>query len=145
MEVLMSQFSKKDRELLLANPYVRSVTESQVLFSPEFKLKAIELHAEGLRPSDIFQKLGIGPNLFRGEYPKKTIHRWEMIYREHGEDGLVNERRGKQATGRPKKSSKSPVGEAALLARIAYLEEEIDFLKKVRALEEKYANGKGSR
>jgi hypothetical protein len=63
--------------------YTTSVTESQVLFSLEFKLKAIELHGEGLRPSDIFQKLGIGPNLFRNEYSKKTIHRWEMIYREH--------------------------------------------------------------
>jgi hypothetical protein len=49
----------------------------------------------------------------------------------------VNERRGKHARARPKKSSKPPVGGAALLARIAYLEEEIDFLKKVRALEEK--------
>ncbi len=40
----------------------------------------------------------------------------------------MNERREKHARGRPKKSSKPPVGEAALLAGIAYLEEEIDFL-----------------
>ena len=58
----------------------------------------------------------------------------------HGKEGLEQERRGKGATGRPKKEELKD--EKALLARIAYLEEENDFLKKLRALAEKPENKK---
>lgn len=141
----MPRFTEKDKQLFTASPHVIKVTDSHVHFKAEFKLKAIKLHANGLPPSEVFLKLGIDPRLFAENYPKKTIYRWEQIFEAEGEEGLRNEKRGKSSKGRPKKSTKSPQGEAALFERIAYLEEEVEFLKKLRALEEQYAKKKNTR
>jgi transposase len=137
----MSKFTEKDRKLLLSNRFVKSVSSSQVLFTPEFKLKALKMHAEGLSPSNIFLKLGIDPNLFLIEYPKKCLSRWSKIVEKSGEVAIKEERRGKGG-GRPKKSKL--VGEKELRAKIAILEAEVDFLKKLRALGDKSESKKGS-
>lgn len=132
-------FSDKDRRSLESHPLIESVGPNQVQFSAKFKLKALKLHADGLGPIDIFIKLGVDPNLFLKDYPKKCISRWKKIVATHGEDGLAQERRGKGSTGRPKKEEFKD--EKALRARIAILEAEVDFLKKIRALANK-ANDK---
>lgn len=131
----MSDFSEKDRRSLESNPLVKSVGANQVQFTSKFKLKALQLHAEGLRPGDVFLKLGVDPNFFLKGYPKKCLARWKKIVADFGEKGLEVERRGKGSTGRPKKAA--PKGEKALLERIAVLEAHVDFLKKLRALAEK--------
>ena len=136
-------FSDKDRRSLESNPLVQSVGPNQVQFTAKFKLKALKLHAEGLRPSNIFLKLGVDPNLFLKDYPKKCLGRWKKIVETHGEKGLEQERRGKGATGRPKKSVLKT--EKALLERIAILEAQVDFLKKLRALDEVPESKKRSR
>ena len=130
----MPKFSDKDRRLLEENPFVQSVGSNQVQFTAKFKLKALRLHKKGLRPSDIFLSLGIDPNLFLSEYPKKCLGRWKKIFESLGEDGFKEERRGKGASGRPKKEALKD--EKALRARIAILEAEVDFLKKIKALAE---------
>lgn len=136
----MPDFSEKDRRSLESNPLVQSVGLSQVQFTSKFKLKALKLHSDGLKPSDIFLKLGVDPNLFLKDYPKKCLNRWKKIMDTHGKEGLEQERRGKGAKGRPKKAELKD--EKALFARIAYLEAENDFLKKLRALAEKPENKK---
>lgn len=138
----MLNLSESDRKSLLANRYVHAVTATQVQFTSEFKVKAIKLHENGLGPQDVFLKLGVDPLIFLPGYPKKCIFRWKKILSKEGEKGLKEEQRGKSSTGRPKKSANS---EKSLLERIAFLEAENDFLKKLRALEEKYADKKGSR
>jgi len=131
----MSDFSEKDRRSLESNPLVKSVGLNKVQFTANFKLKALRLHQDGIRPSDVFLKLGVDPNLFLKDYPKKCLARWKKIVEIHGENGLKEERRGKGATGRPKRTT--PKGEKALLEKIAVLEAQVDFLKKLRALAEK--------
>lgn len=139
----MPIFSSRDRNSLESNPLIESVTESQIRFSPKFKLKALKLHKEKFRPGDIFLKLGVDPNLFLTDYPKKCLSRWKKIYEAYGEEGLREERRGKGATGRPK--GEVLKDEKALRAKIAILEAEIDFLKKLKALDEKAEKKKNSR
>lgn len=139
----MPHFSEKDRRILESNPLVKSVGENQVQFTFKFKIQALKLHKDGLRPVDIFLKLGVDPNLFLPDYPKKSLARWKKIVETSGEDGLREERRGKGATGRPKQSE--PRGEKALLEKIAVLEAQVDFLKKLRALAEKPERKKRTR
>ncbi len=134
----MSHFSDKGRRSLESSSWIKSVGANQVQFTAQFKLKALELQSEGLGPADIFLKLGIDPNLFLKNYPKKCLYRWRKIVEAHGPQGLEQERRGTGSTGRPKKEK--PKGERALLERIAFLEEQVDFLKKLRALAEKPKN-----
>lgn len=140
----MSKFSEKERKFLESNPYVQKVTSSQVLFTPGFKIKAVELSLEGVSPHDIFNRLGVDSTLFLPDFPKKSVSRWRKIYDSLGAEGLREERRGKSSTGRPKRSF-DPSDPASLLERIAYLEAENYILKKLEALAAKHEKKKGSK
>lgn len=135
----MGKFSNEDRKRLLSSPYVEKVTTSQVVFTSKFKTLAIKKHFEGFSPSEIFNSLGIDSSLFLPDFPKKSIARWKVIFFEEGVEGLEKERRGKGSTGRPKKQQF-----ASLEEEVAYLREENDFLKKLRALAEEYRKKNGS-
>jgi transposase-like protein len=140
----MSKFPEKVRKILESSPFVQKVTGSQVLFTSEFKIKAVELNLEGASPQDIFNRLGIDTALFLPDFPKKSVSRWRKIYETLGEEGLKEERRGRGSTGRPKRSF-DPSNPASLLERIAYLEAENYILKKLEALAAKHEKKKGSK
>lgn len=130
--------SDKDRKDLEKNPNVLRVTQSNVAYTPEFKAKALKLHQEGIRPSKIFTDAGINLSLFSDTYAKKCLQRWRKMSSLVG--GLKKDRRGSKATGRPKGLRFKSAEE-----EIAYLRAENDFLKKLQALEARYANKKSSR
>lgn len=129
----MEKFSEAVRKSLLANKYVLKVTGSHVSFTASFKIKAVEMNLEGQSPAEIFRHLGVDPINFLPDYPKKSISRWKKIYQEEGKDALKEEQRGKGATGRPRKKY-DPNDIDSVMARLAYLEAENDFLKKLHAL-----------
>jgi hypothetical protein len=134
----MGSFTPKDRKDLESNPNVLKVTNSNVAYTPGFKAKALKLRQEGKTPSEIFRDAGINLSLFGEDYAKKCLMRWNKM--SEAEGGLKTERRGAKATGRPKGLKFKSADE-----EIAYLRAENDFLKKLRALEAKYANKKSSR
>lgn len=140
----MSKFSEKERKILETNSYVQKVTETQVLFTAQFKIKAVELNLEGISPQEIFIRMGIDTALFLPDFPKKSVSRWRRIYEKLGAEGLEKERRGKGSTGRPKRSF-DPSDPASLLERIAYLEAENYILKKLEALAIKHEKKKSSK
>jgi hypothetical protein len=129
----MEKLSNADKKTLLSSKYVSKITESQVTFTPSFKIKAVEMNLEGKSPDEIFLALGIDPIFFRPKYPKKAIHRWKKIYLDKGKEALKDENRGTNSTGRPKKKYDSKDMDS-VMARLAYLEAENDFLKKLHAL-----------
>jgi transposase-like protein len=129
----LEKFSESERKVLLANKYVSKITGSHVVFTSSFKIKAVEMNVEGHSPSDIFLRLGIDPAFFLPDYPKKSVSRWRKIYLEEGKEALEQEQRGKKAKGRPKKTY-DPNDMDSVRARLAYLEAENDFLKKLHAL-----------
>jgi hypothetical protein len=64
------------------------------------------------------------------------MNRWRTTYKNHGETGFLEERRGTGSTGRP--SSKGLSAEKKLEkaeARIKLLEAKLELLKKIEALE----------
>jgi transposase-like protein len=130
----MNIFSESDKKRLLSSRWVEKVTTSHVVFTAQFKIKAVMLNFEGVPPSDIFVKFGIDISLFHENFTRKCLERWRKIYRTHGEDGFKTERRGVGSKGRPKKIKINPNDKDALIERIAYLEEENEFLKKLHAL-----------
>ncbi len=134
----MGSLSERDRKDLKKNPIVLKVTRSNVTYTPEFKAKALKHRQQGQSPSQIFIAAGINLSLFGAGYAKKCLHRWEKMSAQDG--GLKKDRRGSKSNGRPKgKKFKSLEDENA------YLRAENDFLKKLRALEARYANKKNSR
>lgn len=125
----MLKLSAQDKKRLLATKFVEKITDSHVVFTPEFKIRAVELNMAGKSPVDIFNESGISTSLFREDLPKKSVSRWKKVYLEEGPEGLTEEKRGKLATGRPKgQKFASPEAE------LEYLRLENDFLKKLHAL-----------
>lgn len=139
----MGPFSDSDRKDLETNSNVLKVSNSTVAYKSTFKIKAVKQLSKGLSPREIFESAGIDLSLFNPDYAKKTLQRWRKTFNELGEQGLKEERRGSGATGRPAgKKFKS------LEEENAYLRAENEFLKKIRALDEKEereAKKKGSR
>jgi transposase-like protein len=135
----MGPFSESDRNSLESNPAVLKVTETNVSYKPNFKIKAVEEYLRGIPPKKIFSKAGIDLSLFNPDYAKKTLHRWRKIYDKSGKKGLESDGRGSKASGRPK-----AIKFKTLEEENAYLRAEIDFLKKLHALARKDEKKKNS-
>lgn len=88
-------------------------------------------------------KAGFDLDMIGKQTPNEALKRWRKTYRIYGEEGLLNERRGKSNLGgRPKKDDSVERRLARAEARIKYLTAENELLKKLEALEReaKYRN-----
>lgn len=133
----MAVLSSSDRKSLESNPNILKVTDKNVTYTTAFKKKAILLADQGKSYDQIFMDAGIDVTLFGRQYTRKCINRWREI---SSKGDLAKETRGTKATGRPRgKKFKSLVEENA------YLRAEVDFLKKLQALEAQHAKKKSSR
>ena len=109
-------------------------------YSAEFKIAVImDMRENHLSYSQTVRKYGLG-NLQSGG-ARYMLHRWERIYLEEGAAGLMEERRGRKSTGRPRKRPLDQPVEEDLIAenqrlreRNEYLEMELEYLKKLDAL-----------
>jgi transposase len=123
------------KDQLLRHPSVKKVTEKQVIFTPAFKKKAVQLHAQGLSADEIFQNEGIDPLLFIPEYCSHLIKKWVRKARLSGVDALSRDGRGKTLTSRTKKPRQRTVEELEDI--IAFQAELIKQIKKMKALPKK--------
>ncbi len=133
----MADLSDSERKRLLKNKYILKITDERVIYTPEFKIFAVKENLKGRSPVEIFREAGIELCLFGDDYPKDTVKRWRKVFKSRGEQGLQENLQGKKSTGRPKKKF-DPDDIDSMKERIAYLEAENEFLKKIRALEEEY-------
>lgn len=138
----MALLSESDRKRLSKNPNILKISEDHVIFTSVFKIYAVKENLKGRSPAEIFREAGVELSHFGSTYPKDTLKRWRNIFKKCGDKGLKENRQGKKATGRPKKSF--DLGDVkSMQERIAYLEAENEFLKKLRALEDQYRKKHG--
>lgn len=129
-------FNEIQMKLLENNPNVKHVSERSISYHPDFKVKAVKENLNGKGPGQIFIEHGFDLDTIGSDKPGECLKRWRKAFREFGEEGFYTERRGKGSTGRP--TSKPMTAEDSLKkaeARIKYLEAELEFLKKLDALE----------
>jgi transposase len=132
----MSRFNEFQRKQLENNPNVSHVTDKNINYSPAFKIRAVKESLAGKGPKEIFIENGFDIAVIGVKKPKSSLERWRKTYELFGEEGFYTERRGKGSACRP--SSKELTVEEKLKkaeARIAFLEMENDFLKKLEELE----------
>jgi len=129
-------FTEHEIKQLELNPNVVHVTDKSITYAPAFKIAAVKAYKEGHTPMDIFRKAGFDVDVIGHKKPKHCLNRWRNTFTTHGEEGLLQERRGKGSLGR------RPTGEFSAEeklkraeARIKLLEVENEFLKKLDALE----------
>jgi transposase len=132
-KIIFNEFQRKQLE---NNPNVCHVSERSISYTPKFKEKAVQENLSGKGPMDIFLEHGFDLKIIGSDKPNECLKRWRRSYKKYGNEGFYTERRGKGSTGRP--SSKELTTEEKLKkaeARIAFLEMENDFLKKLEELE----------
>lgn len=131
-------FNEHQRQLLEANPNVASVSDRAIQYTPEFKIKAVKENLAGKGPTQIFIENGFDLEMIGSKKAKSSLNRWRNTFNQYGENGFLEERRGKASTGRP--STNDLTADKKLEkaeARIRYLEAEIELLKKLEELERK--------
>lgn len=125
------KFSEASIDQLRKSPYVVKVSESSVQFSAEFKQIILSQVAEGKTHHQILRALGIDSKIFGKARLSSLFARIrKQATRPEGFERL-------KRPGRPKKVTfSSPEEENRYLRdRNAYLEQENEFLKKLKALE----------
>ena len=132
-----NKYTDQEREILLKNPNILKVGDRNITYNNEFKLKAIKKNEEGVSPIQIFKEAGINVSILGVANPKSCIKKWKKIYKKYGEQGLIKEKRGHgKGEGRPqykKLTLEDKLKQAK--TRIAYLEAENEYLKKLEELE----------
>lgn len=128
-------FTKEEIDQLMNNENIVSCREGSITYSKDFKVNAVKLYEQGLTPADIFRQAGINLNIAGRKKPKECLRRWNRIYRNKGDKGLMEDGRGKNSPGRPKRPrDRSDADKIKRLeAEVVYLKAENDFLIKLRA------------
>lgn len=118
------KFTPEEMETLRQNPYTAKVTPGQISFTKEFKQAFWEASLAGEKPPDIMGKLGYDVTLL-GE---KRVAMVAQRVREEARSG-----EGFYTGRRPYGSRKTSGNDdsAALGRRVAYLEEQMAFIKNV--------------
>jgi len=129
-------FNEHQRRQIEANPNVASVSDRSIQYTADFKLKAVQENLQGKGPVQIFREAGFDLELIGIKKAKSAINRWKKTYQTRGKEGFLEERRGKESTGRPcleNLSAEKKLEKAE--ARIQLLEAELHLLKKLDEME----------
>ena len=115
---------------------------NQKRYSAEFKISVImDMRENHLSYRETVRKYWGTQSRTEEDHYKSRVKLWERIYLEEGAAGLMEERRGRKSTGRPRKKPLDKAVEEDLIAenqrlreRNEYLEAEVEYLKKLDAL-----------
>lgn len=133
----MQSFTLDQKRILLENSNVLKITENHLVFTPEFKIKAIKLYSKGMTADEIFISHGFDPEFFEQQYFQKRLAKWRLKHELEGPNAFKTETRGKGATGRPKQENLEDYTIEDLRAIVFIQDEIIDELKKKKALAKK--------
>lgn len=126
-------FTKEQIETLKSNINVKNCSERSILYSKEFKIKAVKQYEEGLTGREIFDLAGFDLKIIEKDTPKGCLKRWNGIYKKKGIIGLEKDFRGITGGRRKKIEIIEKDRIKRLEAEVAYLKAENDFLIKLRA------------
>ena len=119
-------FTNEQLERLRSNENVAKCSERHIIYTRDFKLKAVRLRMEERMPvKEIFRQAGFDLNALGPWTPKDCLKRWGQIYKTKGRIGFEQ-----KPTGRPRTRDDKI---KRLEAQVAYLTAENDFLAKLRA------------
>ena len=126
------KFTDSQIEELKANPYTLTVTTNQITFTREFKILFWSDYQNRMSPRSIFQKYGYDPEVLG----RSRITGFQQMLKKEVDEGLTfNE--GSRPPGLRKEltshedDSSSAKAFKDMQHRLEYLEQEMEFLKKI--------------
>ena len=69
----MEKFTKEEKELLEKNPNIQAVLSNQVLYTKDFKDRAVKEYENGKTANQIFQEAGINTSIL-SKHSRKERH-----------------------------------------------------------------------
>lgn len=127
-------FSAEEIEKLQQSPYVKAVTPYIVSFTAEFKTKFWEIYKEGRSPLLIFRDMGIDPDLL-GE-KRARVFAYRIKHDAESGREFTDISGARRLKGKPI-TSQSADEVARMRHELAYLRQEMEFLKKIMSTEGK--------
>lgn len=129
-------FTKEQQEILNKNIYIKKVSEKAITYTEEFRDKFFEEYSNGKLPQMILTELGIDPKILGSSRIRGLTYR---IKNNHDRiDGQADTR--KNNSGRPRTKDLSDEEQIERLKqKIAYLNQENEFLKKNLQLDKQAA------
>jgi putative transposase len=133
--------SGEQLRLLSANPHVSKATQKSILYSGDFKLRAIKEQQAGSSPGEIFSIAGFPEEIVSPRKASELLAQWKRLRDTRGESALREAVRGakKKLHGKPT--------DRTSLEYVEWLEMRLDFQRELRALKsgQTRAKKKGSR
>jgi hypothetical protein len=123
-------FSNEEIALMKGHPCVFNCTQKSVYYTYEFKVRALDLYAQGVSPKEIWRQASFPANKWKKNYFVLTLRDWKKIVARDGMEGL-NKLGGLQYDRGPVHTKKDRLKRLEL--QVKYLEAENDFLVKLRA------------
>ncbi len=118
---------------LQKNPCVWRVSQRMIHYTYEFKKRALDLYAQGIKPYDIWKQAGFDINIWKKSYYSDTLKDWRRLVKKGGLDSLTNPS-GIQADGGYRKAREPETDRVRRLElQVRYLEAENAFLAQLRA------------
>jgi transposase len=127
---MRTTFSPEVVAELKKHPCVYECTAKSVYYTYEFKKRALDLHASGIHPKEIWRQAGFTIDLWKKEYFASTLRDWKKIKERDGAQGL-HKTGGLPYDRGPKQTKDDELKRLRL--EVAYLKEENRFLAKLRA------------
>ncbi len=124
------RFTDEEVAILAANPYTYKVTPSHLAFTAEFKRLYWEDYQNCIPPAEIFDKYGYDPEMLG----RSRIIGFQQKIKQAAEKGLgFHEGYSPRGSKKVLSNDEEPYGQILrdMNHRIDYLEQEIDFLKKI--------------
>lgn len=130
----MVKYTKKQQKELEKNPYTYKATDNRIFFTKEFKQVFWIKYNAGMSPRTILKELDYDLSYFnQGQIDNIVQHlRKKSIAGEQFTEGYSKERRPNIKTPPP---DNSPQTIQQMQNEIAYLRQEVEFLKKVSGQE----------
>lgn len=114
---------------LRKNPCVFDCDRHFIYYTYEFKIRALDLYNQGIKPNEIWKRSGFDIGIWKKKYCNSTVKDWRKLVRKGGLQRL--HARGGVQSDRGSKEEKAKIKRLEL--QIKYLEAENDFLAKLRA------------
>lgn len=128
-------FTEEQINRLKDHPCIVHISEKAITYSEDFKERAVMASESGITSRMIFEKEGLSVQDLGKKRIKSALERWLVMSQR--EDGLKDTRATK-TSGRPRTRPRTPEEELNYLRdKVEYLEQENEFLKKLKALERK--------
>ena len=116
------KYNKKQIEELKNNSNVRNCTSKHIVFSKEFKLKAVKLANEYISAKEIFKQFWFPEYIINSDIPSNSLARWKRLSKKW----IVEETKW-----RPKKEENLDFNKMSLEEQNEYLRTENLYLKEL--------------